>query len=184
MITTDKNQIQRDLYFSRDVEVCSEIEVFDIFNLKPQRLEELYKKCLAFSYKFECDRDGLHSETMFWSNAPEYPLLNLKRKKIRLLRLRKDMSVFEIKCLAEASFGDIKKFEDAFCSPVLLNSPNFILAGKNCGYLFERHSLKTFRDKRQVIERERYGNASFPIIFISKKPNNEIIERLTHIAWV
>lgn len=183
MIATKNKEIQKDLYFSRDVEVCAEIEVFDVFNFDPQKLAKLYDKCLAYSY--EILFDNIYAETGFHNNDPKYPLSKLRKTKITLLRLKRDMSVFEIKALAEASFGDFKKLETILNSEPLLHSANFILAASTRRFLFaNRYNVLAARDKRELIESMPYSRGYYPILFMTNRPAGEIIKEGCHIAWI
>jgi hypothetical protein len=183
MIATKNKGIQKDLHSSRDVEVCAEIEVFDVFNLTPQELAELYNKCLAFSY--DITFDDIYTENGFNTCDPKYPLSKLRRTKIKLLKLKKDMSVFAIKALAEASFGDLKKLENIFDSDPLLHSANFILASKNRRFIFaNRHNDLAPRDKREIIESDSYSRGHYPVLFMTSRPADEIIKEGCHIAWI
>lgn len=176
-------ELKRDLHLHPDVEVCAEIKIFDIFRLTLPKLKELYKKCLAFSYKVSYD--DMYSETAFYSNDEGYPLLKFRKKKIILLKLKRDISVFEIKALAEASGGNFKKLETMLDSEPLLHFANFILAGPTRPFTFmDRHNEQSARDKREIIESYRYGNAHYPILFISDRPGGEIIKKGCHVAWL
>jgi hypothetical protein len=192
MKTDDIKKNIEDLKVSKYFELISEIEVFNVFDFEPQKFLELAIKCSEFSmYAFQGE---CHAVNRYFTANPHYPLANLQKKTIKLLKLKRDMPVYEIKILAEVSFNNFTKLEKSISSVLTLDYVNCIFTGKRHNYDSPgEYSYYLFADQRSNInphlQREMtrlfdHHKMIFPIFLISQRPSREIIKEGAHIIWL